>query len=505
MTVTEHFDAAIIGSGIGGLCAAIRLKRAGLDVVVFERASEVGGTWRDNTYPGCAVDTSILSYSLSFDPNPGWSRLFAPWSELHAYLKGLAVKHDVRRRIRFDSTVTEMRYDEGQEQWEVSTADGDRVTSTWVVNACGLLSKPQVPVIPGLETFQGPVFHTARWQHDVDLEDKRVAVVGTGASAAQVVPAIAGQVRHLTVFQRSAPWVFPRNDKEIGSLEAAIYRYVPLALKARRWHRFWQNDRVQFGFERQDKTLESQKQAALAHIDAQIADPALRAKVTPDYLVGCKRRVMSDDYYPALTRPNVSLVTERVAAATGRTVVDGAGDEHEVDVIIFGTGFAATDFLSETKVFGLGGRELHDVWADGARTHKSLTVSGFPNMFFVMGPNTGIGAGSAAFVIESQVNYVLGAIKHLKRTGAAALDLRPEVLDRSYGRLQQRLSRSVYGSGCDGWYQQGPDGHIDTVYPGPLTEYWFRTRFFDRRAYRLRRAAAPVTAPVQPTFHEEYR
>lgn len=483
---SEHFDAAIIGSGIGGLCAAIRLKRAGLNVVVFERAPEVGGTWRDNSYPGCAVDTSILSYSLSFDPNPGWSRLFAPWSELLSYLKGLAIKHDVRRHIRFNSTVTELRYDADGEYWNVSTSDGESVSASVVINACGLLSKPQIPAIPGLGTFQGPAFHTARWDHDVDLRRKRVAVVGTGASAAQVVPAIAGEVGHMLVFQRSAPWVFPRNDKVIGTRESMLYRILPFTLKARRWVRFWQNDRVQFGFERQDKTVESQKLAALAHLEAQIPDLELRSKATPDYAVGCKRRVMSDDYYPALGSSHVDLITERVAEVRAHSVVDGAGVEHEVDVIIFGTGFAATEFLSETKVFGLDGGELHEAWSNGARTHKSLTVSGFPNMFFINGPNTGIGAGSAAFVIECQVRYILGAFKHLRRTGAAAVNVRSEVQDASYEKLQRRLAGSVYGSGCEGWYQQGPGGRIDTVYPGPLTEYWLRTRRFDHRAYELR-------------------
>lgn len=489
MTPEDTFDAAIIGSGIGGLCAAIRLKKAGLKVVVFERAAEVGGTWRDNSYPGCAVDTSILSYSLSFDPNPGWSRLYAPWSELLDYLKGLAAKHGVRGHIRFNSTVTELRYDEGAERWQVSCDNGQSVSAQFVINATGLLSKPQIPHIDGLEAFQGPAFHTARWDHDVDLRGKRVAVVGTGASAAQVVPAIAAQAGRLLVFQRSAPWVFARNDKMIGRWEGRVYKALPFVLKARRWVRFWQNDRVQFGFERQDKTIVTQKQAALAHLERQIADPELRKKATPDYAVGCKRRVMSDDYYPALCRDNVDLITSRVSQAKTRSLIDGDGVEHEVDVIIFGTGFAATDFLSETKVFGLRDTELHEAWSHGARTHNSMTVSGFPNMFFINGPNTGIGAGSAAFVIECQVRYILGAIRHVRRAGAAAVDLRQDVQDADYSRLQARLAKSVYGSGCEGWYQQGPEGRIDTVYPGPLTEYWFKTRRFDGAAYQLRAPA----------------
>ena len=486
-TTTEHFDIAIIGSGFGGLCAAIRLKKAGYDVVVFERATEVGGTWRDNTYPGCAVDTSILSYSLSFDPNPGWSRLFAPWSELLDYLRGLAERHGVRQDVRFGATVTETRYDSDSEHWQISASTGSPVTANFVVNACGLLSKPQIPLIPGLENFEGPAFHTARWRHDVELRGKRVAVVGTGASAAQVVPAIAPEVDRLLVFQRSAPWVFPRNDKMIGHVEQQVYRRLPLVLKARRWVRFWQNDRVQFGFERRDGIIEKQRTMALAHLEAQIPDAGLRAQATPDYAVGCKRRVMSDDYYPSLCRDNVDLITERVAEVGAHTVVDGAGNSHEVDVIVFGTGFAATDFLSETKVFGLDGRELHEAWSEGARTHKSLTVSGFPNMFFINGPNTGIGAGSAAFVIECQVRYILGAISYVRRRNAAAVDLIARVQNAEYTKLQQRLARSIYGSGCQGWYQQGPEGRIDTVYPGPLIEYWFRTKRFDPKAYRLRR------------------
>lgn len=481
----QSYDAAIIGSGLGGLCAAVRLKRAGLRVIVFERASEVGGVWRDNTYPGCAVDTSILSYSLSFDPNPGWSRLYAPSTELLSYLRGVAAKHEIREHIRFESTVTELRYDEGDNVWKVSTGNGIAVKARFVVNACGLLSTPQAPPIPGLDTFQGAAFHSATWDHSVDLTGKRVAVIGTGASAAQVIPAIVDRVGHMTVFQRSAAWVFPRNDSPISDSENRLYRALPFVLKIRRWIRFVQNDRVQYGFSRKDKTLAKQERWARAHLEAQVADPELRKRLTPDYSVGCKRRVMSDEYYPALQKSHVGVVTQRVVEMRPTSLVDAEGNEHEVDVVIFGTGFAATEFLPETKVFGLKGVELHDAWADGAATHKSLTVSGFPNLFMVNGPNTGIGAGSAAFMVECQVRYVLAAIRRLRRSKAAAFNLRPEVQSASYARLQERLAVSVYGSGCEGWYQQGPKGRIDTVFPGALTEYWIKTKRFDSKAYQF--------------------
>ncbi|MFD6059854.1 flavin-containing monooxygenase [Rhodococcus wratislaviensis] len=472
----------IVGSGLGGIAAAIALKRDGVQrITLLERASDVGGTWNANRYPGIAVDTSVLNYSFSFDANPGWSRLFAPGSELHSYTKRLCVRYGILEHIRFDTTVEEMRFDTALNQWEVETASGETLVADVVISATGALSTPSLPKIPGLENFKGTLIHSAQWDEKFDARGKVIAQVGSGATAAQLVPEIAKTAAEVFVYQRSAPWVLPRNDRAIGRLESTVNRAVPWSLKLRRWKQFWANDIIARGFEKQDRTMRKQTHAALAFLERSIADPELRAMATPDYEIGCKRRVMSDDWYPALQRQNVSLIPHAVTAVKEHSVVDAAGEEREVDALIFSTGFDVGRMMT-MKVFGCHGQELHDVWSSGARSHLGLAVSGFPNLFFMYGPNTGIGSGSTTFMLECQARYIAQAVQYLAAHPHTALEVLKVIQNRSYRRVQDRLATSVFGSGCVGWYQSA-HGTIDTLWPGLNSEYWLRTRRFDRRDY----------------------
>ncbi|NUQ88454.1 MAG: NAD(P)/FAD-dependent oxidoreductase [Glycomyces artemisiae] len=475
----------IVGSGIGGLCAAIQLKRLGVtELTILERAGEVGGTWHANRYPGVAVDTSILNYSLSFDPDPGWSRLYAGGPELQAYLVGLSHRYSLREHIKFGVTVEQLAYDEAAGEWAVDTVGGESFRAQIVVSATGVLSNPAIPDITGLDSFEGRILHSAEWDSGFEAGGRRIAQIGSGATAAQLVPELAEDAEMVHVFQRSAPWVLPRDDRPIGKVEAAAHRRLPWLLKVRRWRRFWLNDRIALGFERQDRTIERQEAIAKAFIERSIADPELRRLVLPDYSIGCKRRVMSDDWYPALQRPNVELVPHELREVRPRSVVGGDGTEREVDTIVFSTGFRVRD-LVPMKVFGVAGEELHDAWADGAASYLGLSVHGFPNLFFVMGPNTGIGSGSATFMIEAQVRYITSAVDQMRRHRLHSVDVRREVQAAAYDEVQSRLAGSVYGSGCVGWYQS-PNGKIDTLWPGLNAEYWWRTRRFKRSLYHCR-------------------
>lgn len=491
MSTVEQRDVVVIGAGFGGLCTAVKLDEAGItDFVVLDKGETAGGTWRDNDYPGAAVDISTLQYSLSFEPGKDWSRIYATQGELLAYIHRIIDKRGLATHFRYSSEVSSLTWDEQALHWEVAVDGAVRYHARFVISATGILSTPQIPRIDGLDSFAGPWFHSARWAHDVDLRGKRVAVIGAGASAVQFVPAIVDDVVSMTVYQRSAPWVYPRGDRTIDGWERFAYRYLPGVLRARRWQRWLRNDIEQLVLERNGKGVEGYRAAGLAHIEASIADPQLRALVTPDYLPGCKRRVISDDWYPALQRSHVEVTKATPATITTSTVVDTDGVEREFDVIIFGTGFAATSFLHSVRVTGTGGAQLHDHWAAGASTHLGITVSGFPNFFIVFGPNTGLGNNSALVMIECQVRYIVAALKYQRGKSIPALTVKPTVERHSYASVQLRFDGTVYTSGCAGWYQS-PDGHVDTLWPGSTAEYWWKTRKFDHVRYQR---VAPVPA-----------
>lgn len=474
----------IVGSGFSGLCMAIKLKQAGFDdFAILEKAGELGGTWRDNTYPGCACDVQSHLYSYSFEPNPNWSRMFSPQPEIRAYLRHCADKYGVSPHIRYDTEVTGAEYDDASRTWRVDIRDGAPITCRAMMFGMGPLHIPHIPEIPGLERFAGPAFHSARWDHGADLRGKRVAVVGTGASAIQFVPAIAPEVAHLDLFQRTPPWIMPKPDRAISARERALFERFPAAQRARRHAIYWVNESRIPGFDN-PKLMKLAQRVPIRHIERQIADPELRAKVTPDHTMGCKRTLLSDDYYPALTRDNVDVITDGVAEITEDAVVTEDGVAHPADVIIFGTGFHVTDALDAMRLTGRGGVKLSEAWADGMSAYLGTTVSGFPNMFLLIGPNTGLGHSSMIFMIEAQVHYIMDCLRLLSRGKAAAMDVRPRVHRRFNESIQNHLSGTVWASGCTSWYLDA-NGKNTTVWPGFTWRFWMRTRRARQADYEL--------------------
>ncbi|MEW9527264.1 flavin-containing monooxygenase [Microbispora sp. NPDC049125] len=479
----------IIGAGFAGLCMAIKLKDAGYhDFTILEKAGDLGGTWRDNTYPGCACDVPSPLYSFSFELNPGWSRLFSPQSEIWDYLRACVEAYDLLPHLRLGTEVRELEYDDERAVWRVSTAGGETFETNAVVSGVGALHVPSFPDIPGRDRFTGAAFHSAQWDHSCDLTGKRVAVIGTGASAVQFVPAVAERAGRLTVFQRTAPWIQPKPDVAIPEgMRRALQ--VPGAARALRGAVYWLLETRAVGFAIDPRLMAVHRQVAERHLAKQVADPELRAKLTPDYTIGCKRILLSSDYYPALTRDDVELVTDRVTEIRERSIVDAAGREHETDVIVYGTGFRVVDALTDQRITGRGGIKIQDAWRDGVEAYLGVSTAGFPNLFFLLGPNTGLGHSSVVFMIEAQVRYVLECLRLLSRTRARALDVRPGAQRAYNDRLQRRLERLVWSEGgCTSWYLD-QHGRNRSLWPGFTFEYWARTRKVKPEAYEL--IAAP--------------
>lgn len=479
----EDVFAAIIGTGFGGLCMAIALKRAGIhDIVLFEKASALGGTWRDNHYPGCACDVPSHMYSFSFEPNPRWSETYAPHDEIRAYMERCADRHDVRRHIRFDTEVIEAAFDEAAGLWTVSTAGGERVRARIVVSAMGPLSRWSFPKIEGLSRFRGRMFHSAAWDHSFDLRGKRVASVGTGASAIQFIPAIAGDVAKLHVFQRTPAWVLPRVERPYRAWEKQLFEAIPLARELHRQQIYWKLEARAVGFMYAPSILRLAQRIALRHMHAAVKDPTLRRKLTPDYMMGCKRILMSNTYYPALARPHVEVVTDGIREITEAGIVAGDGVEREVDAIVFGTGFDVHDYLGKVRVTGRGGRDLAATWARGAEAYLGTTISGFPNLFTLVGPNTGLGHNSILYMIEAQVRYVMEYVRAMRAGGVAFYDVLPEAQRAYNDEIQRRLARTVWSSGCRSWYLDA-NGRNTAIWPGFTFTFRLATRRFDASKY----------------------
>ncbi|GHF10188.1 flavin-containing monooxygenase [Streptomyces morookaense] len=488
--MTEHVRVAVIGAGFGGLGAAVRLRREGVtDFVVLERAGAVGGTWRDNTYPGCACDVPSHLYSFSFAPNPEWPRNFSGQEHIRAYLERVTDVFGLRPHIRFNCEVRAMRWDADRLLWEIDA--GDRaLTADVVVSATGPLADPKVPDVPGLDGFSGAVFHSSRWDHSYDLRDKRVAVIGTGASAIQLVPGIQPDVRRLTLFQRTPPWVLPRADRRITAAERWLHTRVP-ATRALRRGMLWGIREVQVNlFTKYPDQLGWIEGLAKSHMAKAIKDPEMRALLTPDYRIGCKRILLSNDYYPALAQPNVDLVASGLAEVRGSTLVAADGTEAEADAIVFGTGFRVTAMPIAERVTGAAGTTLAEEWKDGMAALRGTSAAGFPNFLTIIGPNTGLGNSSMILIIEAQLNYLADFLRQLGTLGGrAALDARPSAVRAWNRRLQQRLQRTVWNTGgCDSWYLDA-EGRNTVVWPGSTGEFRRVTRRVDLAEYQLLRAA----------------
>ncbi|MFD7164189.1 flavin-containing monooxygenase [Streptomyces violascens] len=493
----EHVRVAVIGSGFGGLGAAVRLRREGItDFVVLERAGSVGGTWRDNSYPGCACDVPSHLYSFSFAPNPDWPRTFSGQEHIRAYLEHVADVFRLRPHIRLDHEVTMMRWDSDELWWEIEVGNGVTLTADVVVSATGPLSDPKTPEIPGLASFPGKVFHSARWDHDYDLRGKRVAMVGTGASAIQIVPSIQPDVARLTLFQRTPPWVMPRMDREITGVERWLHRQLPFTGAARRGLLWGIRELQVSAFTKRPNELGLIESIAKSNMARSIKDPALRAKLTPDYRIGCKRILLSSAYYPALAEPNVDVVASGLAEVRGSTVVAADGTEAEADAIIFGTGFHVTDMPIADRVVGAEGHTLADAWKDGMQSLRGATAAGFPNWMTIIGPNTGLGNSSMILMIESQLAYMADYLRQLNVLGGrAALAARPSAVGAWNRRVQERMKRTVWNTGgCTSWYLDA-GGRNTTVWPGTTSEFRRATREVDLAEYEVVRA--PVREPVE--------
>lgn len=490
----EHVRVAVIGSGFGGLGAAVRLRRQGItDFVVLERADSVGGTWRDNSYPGCACDVPSHLYSFSFAPNPRWPRSFSGQRHIRAYLEHVTDTFGLRPHIRFNSEVKSIRWSDEEVHWEVETSGGG-LTADVVVSAAGPLSDPSIPDIPGLDGFEGKVFHSARWDHEYDLRGKRVAMVGTGASAIQIVPSIQPEVGRLAVFQRTAPWVLPRVDRRITAAERWLHTRVP-ATRALRRQILWIIRELQVNaFTKRPDAMRPAEVLGKGHMKRVVKDPALRAKLTPDYRVGCKRILLSNSYYPALTRPNVDVLAG-LREMRGNVLVASDGTEFEADAIIFGTGFHVTDMPIAHRVTGADGTTLAEEWKDGMAALRGTSAAGFPNFLTIIGPNTGLGNSSMILMIESQLNYLADFMRQLDTLGGRiALDARTSAVDAWTDRIQRRMERTVWNSGgCDSWYLDA-NGRNTTAWPGTTAEFRHVTRRVDLAEYRLVRRPAERTS-----------
>ncbi|WP_394431602.1 flavin-containing monooxygenase [Streptomyces sp. SGAir0957] len=489
-----HVRVAVIGSGFGGLGAAVRLRREGItDFVVLERADAVGGTWRDNSYPGCACDVPSHLYSFSFAPNPDWPRTFSGQGRIREYLEHVADTFRLRPHIRLNSEVTQLRWDSERLLWEIDTASGT-LTADVVVSATGPLSDPKVPDMPGLDTFPGKVFHSARWDHGYDLRGKRVAMIGTGASAIQIVPAVQKEVGRLTLFQRTPPWVMPRADRAITKAERWLHRQLPFTTQARRGVLWGIRELQVQAFTKRPNELGMVEQLAKRNMYRAIKDPALRAKLTPDYRIGCKRILLSNTYYPALAQPNVDVVASGLREVRGSTLVAADGTEAEVDAIVFGTGFHVTDMPIAERVIGADGVSLAESWKGGMAALRGATAAGFPNFMTIIGPNTGLGNSSMILMIESQLNYLADYLRQLHVLGGrVALTPRPTAVTGWNNRVQDRMRRTVWNTGgCTSWYLD-ENGVNTTVWPGTTTEFRQATRHVDVGEYEVLRA--PASAP----------
>lgn len=485
---STHTRVVIVGTGFAGLGMAIQMKKEGMtDFLVLEKAGDVGGTWRDNNYPGCACDVQSHLYSFSFEPNPNWTRMFAPQPEIWSYLREVTDKHGLRPFIRFNNGLQKAAWDESAHLWRITTADGSEITANVLISGMGGLSRAAYPNIKGLETFKGKSFHSQDWQHDYDLTGKRVAVIGTGASAIQFVPKVQKQAGRVDLYQRTPPWIMPKPDREISDSERKMFKRFPATQRAFRSAIYWMLEARVAGFVINPRLMKVVERVAHSHIRKQIKDPVLRAKVTPDYTIGCKRVLISDDYYPALAQNNVDVITTGIKEVKAHSVVTTDGVEREVDTIIFGTGFHATDPLPTGMVYGEKGIDIMDAWKNGAEAYKGTTVNGFPNLFLIVGPNVGLGHSSMVYMIESQIAYVMDALKLMQKKNIKSLDVKAEPQAEYNREIQSQLGGAIWAvGGCNSWYIDPKSGKNVTLWPGFTWAFRRKLKKFDADAYARR-------------------
>ncbi|MGW1343787.1 flavin-containing monooxygenase [Kribbella sp. NPDC002412] len=480
-------DVVVVGAGASGLGAAIRLKQAGItDFDVLEKSSSLGGTWRDNTYPGCACDVPSALYSYSFAPNPSWSRAFAGQSEIQAYLSDTAARYGVVPHLRFGVEMLRAHWDASAERWLLETSDGP-LEARVLITATGPWHQPLIPSIPG--TFDGPVFHSSRWDHSLDLTGLRVAVVGSGASAVQFVPAVQPLVSSLHLFQRTAQWVLPKPDHRVPGVERWAFRRFPVLQRLLRRAEYVGMEVLGLGF-RHPWIMRAVQQVGLLHLRRSVPSASLRAALTPSYTLGCKRLLMSNTYYPALAQDNVSVHPTAVAGFDGRQVIGADGTRVEADVVVLGTGFRILDLPVATTVFDASGRSLADHWQGSPQAYLGTAVAGFPNFFNLLGPNLGTGHTSAFMILEAQLDHVLGAVSSLLDRGWSSLDVRPEVQASFVAKVQSALAGTVYETGGCASYYHDVNGRNSFSWPWSSARLRTQVAHFDPTAYT-------ITAPLE--------
>ena len=474
----ENVDVLIVGAGFSGLCMAIKLKQAGREsFLVIEKGDDIGGTWHENRYPGCACDVPSHLYCFSFDLNPDWNRMYASQEEIWEYLKSCAKRYGILPHVWLKTRLREANWDEAQGLWHVVAGDGVTIDARVLVSGIGALHVPSYPELPGVARFAGPTFHSATWNANVQLEGKNVAVMGTGASAIQFVPQIAPRAGKLYLFQRTPAWIVPKPDFSISEKWKKRFRRTPGLMWAFRKYLFWAHEFRVLAFLGNRWMRNALEGIARHHLKKQIKDPKLRAALAPNYALGCKRVLFANDFYPTLNRENVELVTERIGEVREHSIVTQDGRERPADVLIYGTGFRVTEPMIGIRLVGRGGVEIHDAWRERMSAFLGVTVSGFPNFFILLGPNTGLGHNSVVLMIEAQVRYVMSCLKMMQRRGQNVLNLRPERQKRFVEQIVQRMAGTVWQTGgCRSWYQDPKTGENTTLWPGSVVDYMRRTR-----------------------------
>lgn len=478
----------IIGTGFGGIGMAIQLKKAGIhSFTLLEKASRVGGTWRDNTYPGAACDVQSHLYSYSFEPKSDWSRKFAMQPEIRSYMESCVKKYGIEEHIRFDQEVESAVFDDDAGIWNIVTKKGEKIRANVLVSACGQLNKPVTPKIDGIEKFKGKVFHSARWDHSYDVTGKQVAVIGTGASAIQFVPQITPKVNTIKLFQRSGAWVIPKSDRPFTDVEQWLFETFPILDRLYRSVIYWKNESRAIAFTRFGFLLKAFGLQAKWLAKRKIKDPKKRQQIIPDYPVGCKRVLISNDWYDAINKENLDLVSEGIDHVEEDAIITKDGARHECDTIIYGTGFAATDFLAPMKITGLNGLDLNDAWRDGAEAYKGMSVSGFPNLFILYGPNTNLAHSSIVFMLESQIRYVMQCVHFLSDSSLQFINVKADRQKEYSKKIQTKLKGSVWNSGCSSWYIN-ESGKNTNNWPGFTFSYRLMTGKLDVQDYELQPA-----------------
>ncbi|HTD05793.1 NAD(P)/FAD-dependent oxidoreductase [Undibacterium sp.] len=479
-----HHEVVIVGSGFAGLCMGARLKQAGIhDFVILEKDKEFGGTWRVNQYPGCACDVPSHLYSFSFAQNPEWTRKYAPQAELLAYTVKVVQELGLMPHLRLDTALLSAQYEEDAGIWRLHTSQGE-MTAKSLVAGVGALGRPAIPKLPGLDGFQGKLFHSQQWDHHYDLQGKRVAVIGTGASAIQLVPEIAPKLAQLDLYQRTPPWILPRPDRAISNAERWLLRHFKACQWAYRALNYARNEWRYIAFGKKPALMRATQKIAIGYMHKHVRDPDLRRKLTPDYTMGCKRILLVNDYYPTLTRSNVAVHTSGIREVRGNSIVGNDGQERQVDAIIFATGFDLEQMLGPLELKGRGGVSLQQASREGLDAYKGTAVPGFPNFYMITGPNTGLGHNSMIYMIESGASYILQAIQAARRQGLKSLEVKAEAASEYNRQIQERLKGTVWSSGCKSWYLNSQGKNL-TIWPGFTFEYRRIMKKFDVESYHV--------------------